>query len=151
MPPKRNTAATTGDGEGEGGAFRWTPELERKLLVLIQGRQLNGAEYERLLSVFPGTNLNGVKIRCSRLRVEQRRLYEEYGWDIESGLVFAKKRGAKALDGEGEKAAKKPRVKKGGKKGGGEEAQGDEVVKEDEVLEEEEGEVVKEEIVDEET
>jgi hypothetical protein len=33
----------------------------------------------------PGTNLNGVKIKVSRFRVEQRKLYDEYGWVLPDG------------------------------------------------------------------
>ncbi|KAF2847305.1 hypothetical protein T440DRAFT_539868 [Plenodomus tracheiphilus IPT5] len=124
MPPKKATAATITTGEAESGAFRWTPENERRLLVLTQGRQLNGAEYERLLTVFPGTNLNGVRIRCSRLRVEQRKLYEEYGWDLDSAVVAGgatakktatttgKKRGAVRDEGGEESPKKRGRAKK---------------------------------------
>ncbi|KAF1947138.1 hypothetical protein EJ02DRAFT_430325 [Clathrospora elynae] len=86
MPPKKNVAAAEG-AEAESGPFRWTLENERKLFVLIQGRYPTSGDYERLLTQFPGTNLKGIQIKCSRFRVEQRKLYDEYGWTLpESGV-----------------------------------------------------------------
>ncbi|KAI4704910.1 hypothetical protein J4E89_009495 [Alternaria sp. Ai002NY15] len=90
MPPKKKVAAAEG-GEAEGGAFRWTLENANKLLILTQGRYLTGEDYERLVSVFPGTNLNGVKIKVSRFRVEQRKLFDEYGWTLPDGGAVLKK------------------------------------------------------------
>jgi hypothetical protein len=169
-PPKKKTAANGENAEEGGGAFRWTLENERKvhlhlsfhtfdlrlthpqLLVLIQGRYLTAEDYERLLTVFPGsrpplpqstlsislltcsfigTNLNGVKIKCSRFRVEQRNLYEQLGWQLFDGGAVKKKKKKKketttktptkrgAEDGEEQKTATKkprtPRAKKGKK------------------------------------
>ncbi|KAL6160211.1 hypothetical protein ACJBU6_01558 [Exserohilum turcicum] len=117
MPPKKKVAASDGT-EAEGGAstltllpsqlnpklttfsqtFRWTLENERKLLVLIQGRYLTSEDYERLVTVFPGTNYNGVKIKVSRFRVEQRKLYDEYGWVLPEGGAKLRKTETPAKD-----------------------------------------------------
>ncbi|KAI4704909.1 hypothetical protein J4E89_009494 [Alternaria sp. Ai002NY15] len=135
MPPKKKTAAA------EGGAFRWTLENEKKLLILTQGRYLTAEDYERIVGVFPGTSIKGVQVRVSLLRVEQRKLYEEYGWTLPEGGAKAKtpvttprktpnnktasgkKRGAGILEGDGGDGegveeedvatpSKKPRAKK---------------------------------------
>ncbi|KAI4918658.1 hypothetical protein J4E90_003045 [Alternaria incomplexa] len=124
MPPKKKVAAA-GGVEAEGGAFRWTLENANKLLILTQGRYLTGEDYERLVSVFPGTNLNGVKIKVSRFRVEQRKLFDEYGWTLPDGGAVLKKtptpRKNKKRDAEAEDEedssdetpkAKKPRGRK---------------------------------------
>lgn len=55
MPPKKKIPTDTPAEEAR-GPFRWTLENERKLLVLTQGRYLSGEDYERLVSVFPGTH-----------------------------------------------------------------------------------------------
>ncbi|RYN79029.1 hypothetical protein AA0117_g3849 [Alternaria alternata] len=118
MPPKKKTVASEGS-EAEGGAFRWTLENEKKLLILTQGRYLTGEDYERIVTVFPGTNKKGVQVRVSLLRVEQRKLFEEYGWTLPEGAAKAKgpvtprknttpkattpkKRAALGADGDGE-------------------------------------------------
>ncbi|CAN9384865.1 unnamed protein product [Alternaria alternata] len=134
MPPKKKTVATE-SSEAEGGAFRWTLENEKKLLILNQGRYLTGEDYERIVTVFPvtltplistllkpqpqGTNKKGVQVRVSLLRVEQRKLFEEYGWTLPEGAAKAKgpvtprknttpkattpkKRAALGADGDGE-------------------------------------------------
>ncbi|KAI4663289.1 uncharacterized protein J4E78_003700 [Alternaria triticimaculans] len=154
MPPKKKVAAAEG-GEAEGGAFRWTLENANKLLILTQGRYLTGEDYERLVSVFPGTNLNGVKIKVSRFRVEQRKLFDEYGWTLPDGGAVLKKtptprknkkRDAEEEAGDGDDVeeetpkAKKPRGRKA-------KAKKEEIV-EAEVEEEDSGKV-KEEILDE--
>lgn len=117
-----------------------------------------------ILTHSPGTNLNGVKIKVSRFRVEQRKLFDEYGWTLpDGGAVLkkggsaastprktptTKKRGADTLDaddagtGEGDEMgtpSRKPRVKKGMSKGGNKDRgkKGDEVVKEEGVEEDE--------------
>ncbi|KAF2823953.1 hypothetical protein CC86DRAFT_408965 [Ophiobolus disseminans] len=105
MPPKRKVAAE--GAEETNGAFRWTLENERKLLILIQNRTLAAEDYDRLLTAFPGTNLNGVKIKCSRFRVEQRNTYEELGWQLPEGGA-----GAKRKKDEPDTPVKKPRAKK---------------------------------------
>ncbi|KAH8733212.1 hypothetical protein GQ44DRAFT_23025 [Phaeosphaeriaceae sp. PMI808] len=158
MPPKKKTPATDEPAE-EGGTFRWTLENERKLLILTQGRYLTSADYERLVKdVFPGTNFNGVKIKVSRFRVEQRNQYEQLGWELpEGGAGHGKRKGAgeggtpgKKIKGkmeeEGEVEVPTPCKKargKGGKKS---------VLKEEEKEEKEDSEgggaVVKEEEVD---
>ncbi|KAF2028383.1 hypothetical protein EK21DRAFT_69884 [Setomelanomma holmii] len=148
MPPKKSKA-TNGDGEEAGGAFRWTLENERKLLILTKGRYLTSEDYERLLTVFPGTNLNGVKIKCSRFRVEQRNMYEELGWTLpeggagHSGTKRKKMGVSKGDDGDEEKGGptKKPRAKKAGGKKDGKKASGEE----EEVAENELGGSVKQE------
>ncbi|KAI4678921.1 uncharacterized protein J4E88_006209 [Alternaria novae-zelandiae] len=125
MPPKKKTAAA------EGGAFRWTLENEKKLLILTQGRYLTAEDYERIVGVFPGTSIKGVQVRVSLLRVEQRKLYEEYGWTLPEGGAKAKtpvttprktpggkKRGVDAVEGDGldedevATPSKKPHAKK---------------------------------------
>ncbi|KAF2181772.1 hypothetical protein K469DRAFT_588636, partial [Zopfia rhizophila CBS 207.26] len=60
----------------------WTAENDRKLLILTQGRSLMQDDYNQLVTAFPGTNFNGVRIRVSKLRVEQRKMYEELGWTL---------------------------------------------------------------------
>ncbi|KAI4613295.1 uncharacterized protein J4E87_009942 [Alternaria ethzedia] len=155
MPPKKKTAAA------EGGAFRWTLENEKKLLILTQGRYLTAEDYERIVGVFPGTSIKGVQVRVSLLRVEQRKLYEEYGWTLPEGGAKAKtpvttprktpggktangkKRGADVLDAvegdggdgldEDEVAtpSKKPRAKKAKTKSKKEESVEDAVEEED--------------------
>jgi len=74
-----------------------------------------------------GTNLNGVKIKVSRFRVEQRKLFDEYGWTLPDGGAVLKKtptprknkkRDAEEEVGEGDDVdedtpkAKKPRGRK---------------------------------------
>ncbi|KAI4606092.1 hypothetical protein J4E80_010300 [Alternaria sp. BMP 0032] len=151
MPPKKKVAAAEG-GDAEGGAFRWTLENANKLLILTQGRYLTGEDYERLVGVFPGTNLNGVKIKVSRFRVEQRKLFDEYGWTLPDGGAVLKKtptpRKNKKRDAEAEgendeedetPKAKKPRGRPAkAKKGSSVEAE----------VEEEHSEKVKEEVLD---
>ncbi|KAH3907013.1 hypothetical protein HBI56_113970 [Parastagonospora nodorum] len=109
---------------GPGGRIEHVGSSE--LLVLTQGRYLSGEDYERLVTAFPGTNLNGVRIKCSRFRVEQRNLYEELGWALPDGGAVKKTPSKRGADDQGEGTpTKKPRAKKGkGKK--------DEVVKSDE-------------------
>jgi len=127
---------------------------------LTQGRYLTGEDYERLVTVFPGastnpfsphpsnpltpptgTNLNGVKIKTSRFRVEQRNMYEELGWQLPEGGAGSKRK--KAADGTAEpetptkSPAKKPRAKKGSKAAKAKESEGSD-----------EGEKVKEENVE---
>ncbi|KAH6848476.1 hypothetical protein BKA58DRAFT_349026 [Alternaria rosae] len=115
MPPKKKVAAAEG-GEAEGGAFRWTLENANKLLILTQGRYLTGEDYERLVSVFPGTNLNGVKIKVSRFRVEQRKLFDEYGWTLPDGGAVLKKGAVDGADGEEEDELATPTKKPRGRK-----------------------------------
>ncbi|OAL02578.1 hypothetical protein IQ06DRAFT_367114 [Phaeosphaeriaceae sp. SRC1lsM3a] len=144
MPPKKSTtkaAAAIGTEDGN-GAFRWTLENEKKLLILTQGRYLSGEDYERLVKVFPGTNLNGVKIKVSRFRVQQRDLYKELGWDLPEG--GAKRKNSGGGGSREETPTKKARTpSKKGKK------EVEEKVEEDEV-ESEEGVNVKKEAVEEE-
>ncbi|KAI4941381.1 hypothetical protein J4E86_010413 [Alternaria arbusti] len=154
MPPKKKTTVAEG-GEAKGGAFRWTLENEKKLLILTQGRYLTAEDYERIVGVFPGTSIKGVQVRVSLLRVEQRKLYEEYGWTLPEGgakaktpvttprkTPLSKKRGAGVVEGDGdgledggEEAAtpsKKPRGKKGaGKAKGKKEESVEDAVEED--------------------
>ncbi|KAI4915388.1 uncharacterized protein J4E92_009342 [Alternaria infectoria] len=150
MHPKKKVAAAEG-GEAEGG--------RNQLLILTQGRYLTSEDYERLVSVFPGTNLNGVKIKVSRFRVEQRKLFDEYGWTLPDGGAVLKKtptprknkkRGAEAEAGEGDDVeeetpkAKKPRGRKAKAKGKAKK----EACVEAEVEEEDDGKV-KDEVLDE--
>jgi hypothetical protein len=133
-------------------AHTWHPQCQYQtatnktllfqLLILTQGRYLNAEDYERIVSVFPGTSLissitpfpplpknspiplpnllfprshssltphsshthtppnhiltpagtsvKGVQVRVSKLRVEQRKLYEEYGWTLPDGAAKTK-------------------------------------------------------------
>ncbi|KAL6164684.1 hypothetical protein ACJQWK_09408 [Exserohilum turcicum] len=111
MPPKKKVAASDGT-EAEGGTFRWTLENERKLLVLIQGRYLTSEDYERLVTVFPGTNYNGVKIKVSRFRVEQRKLYDEYGWVLPEGGAKLRKTETPAKDNNSSSSTATPNKNK---------------------------------------
>ncbi|KAH9872599.1 hypothetical protein J1614_004992 [Plenodomus biglobosus] len=130
--------------DGDGGAsapFRWTAENERKLLLLTLGREMNGDEYERLAGVFVGTTFEGIRQRCNNLRRQQRKLFEEYGWDLEAAAparkggegmtakkggegTTAKKRGGEENGGgvvkkaRGKKGEKKDKVVKGEQSGG---------------------------------
>jgi hypothetical protein len=52
-----------------------------------------------------GTNLNGVKIKVSRFRVEQRNMYDQLGWQLPEGGAVNKKR--KEGDREGGETPKK--------------------------------------------
>jgi len=67
-----------------------------------------------------GTNLNGVKIKVSRFRVEQRKLFDEYGWTLPDGGAVLKKtptprknkkRDAEA-EGEDDEEEETPKAKK---------------------------------------
>lgn len=77
-----------------------------------------------------GTNYNGVRIRVSKLRVEQRKRFEELGWkmpDSDKASATSRKKEpatprkkrdtveAVGEEDEVEKPKKKPRVKKGKK------------------------------------
>lgn len=63
----------------------------------------------------PGTTKKAITVRVSKLRVEQRELYNDLGWDLPEGGA---KRKAGGADGETPTPTKKPRTpsKKGGKK-----------------------------------
>ncbi|KAF2868507.1 hypothetical protein BDV95DRAFT_609984 [Massariosphaeria phaeospora] len=119
MPPKKATAARGENGEPAGDdKFRWTAEHDRTLLILTMGRTLAGKDYHDLVQALPGTvppellpafsapstpsppsqlthtpgtNFNGVRIRVSKLRIEQRKLMTELGWDLPE---FSQPRGA---------------------------------------------------------
>ncbi|KAJ4353814.1 uncharacterized protein N0V89_005544 [Didymosphaeria variabile] len=103
MPPK-NTASAKADGSTgvrarkEGGKFSWTAENERKVHLLpsrshhvpnhrSSSSSPTHSQPSPLLnsrsswSIFPArTNMNGIKIRYSRLRIEKNKLAEEYGF-----------------------------------------------------------------------
>ncbi|PSN71132.1 hypothetical protein BS50DRAFT_584668 [Corynespora cassiicola Philippines] len=82
MPPKK-AAPAPADNDGEKG-FRWTPENEKKLLLLVTSfRPISPEEWNDIVTVFPGSNLNGVKIRTSRLRIQGRELRFEHGLEDE--------------------------------------------------------------------
>jgi len=102
---------------------------------------------------FEGTNLNGVKIKVSRFRVEQRKLFDEYGWTLPDGGAVLKKtptprknkkRDAEA-DGEEEESDETPKAKK--PRGRKAKAKKEESVEAE--VEEEDSEKVKEEVLDE--
>jgi len=75
-----------------------------------------------------GTTVGSIRNRISTLRVKQRNLYEEMGWDVPEGGAghsAKKKRGAEGDEGTPSKKArgegtptpaKKPRAKKGAAK-----------------------------------
>ncbi|KAL1608218.1 hypothetical protein SLS60_003157 [Paraconiothyrium brasiliense] len=85
-PPNYTASAKADDSAGvkvkkDSGKFSWTPENERKLLLFTHAfATVSTAEFEKLLEHFPGTNMNGIKIRYSRLRVEKTKLAEEYNF-----------------------------------------------------------------------
>ena len=74
---------------------------------------MTNEDYEKILEVFPGmhstsvpftlasgliplgTNLNGVKIRTSRLRCERADIFAELGWDLPEGGKGGARRGPK--------------------------------------------------------
>jgi hypothetical protein len=83
--------------------------------------------FSLLIYPFIGTNLNGVRIKCSRFRVEQRNLYEQLGWDLLVGGAVKNqketpsKTPTKRVTEDGEeqetptKKPRTPKVKKGKK------------------------------------
>ncbi|KAJ4303044.1 hypothetical protein N0V90_001935 [Kalmusia sp. IMI 367209] len=109
MPPKKATAAKADAGEDGDKAFRWSAENERKLLLFTHTfHTISTGDFERLLEHFPGTNLNGIKIRYSRLRVEKAKLAEQYGLAVED---------TKAATPKGDKAGTPKATPKGRKRG----------------------------------
>ncbi|KAL1608735.1 hypothetical protein SLS59_001925 [Nothophoma quercina] len=137
MPPKKKTPevgdATTSSGETK---FSWTPENDRTLLLLSLGRNVGTADYEKFVTAVPaGANFQGVRQRISKLRVEQKKKYEELGWELTTEATTKAKTPAtpkkrKGGDEEGgqETPVKKGRAKKAAKS-------------EDKVQDDEEGDV----------
>ncbi|ORY09905.1 hypothetical protein BCR34DRAFT_363062 [Clohesyomyces aquaticus] len=104
-----------GAAEGE-KKFSWTPENDRKLMVLMLGTtNLTQTDVEKLLRFFPGTTFNGIKIRYSRLRGEQRKLHEDAGEAIPGATSTSTAAGkAKPVAGEKKGAAEKKEKKPAG-------------------------------------
>ncbi|KZM21830.1 uncharacterized protein EKO05_0003145 [Ascochyta rabiei] len=90
MPPKK-TPSEAGETK-----FGWTAENDRLLLILTMGRTLTTDDYSRLVDAIPGSNYNGVRIRASRMRIEQRSRFEALGWRNVEGVVKGVKINAKA-------------------------------------------------------
>ncbi|KAH6153568.1 hypothetical protein HBI68_160900 [Parastagonospora nodorum] len=132
MPPKKLASSRPNDTSDAPTKFTWegandnkVPHLpvppplfsvltSQQLLLLTQGRYVKTDEYEQLASAFTGTTVGSIRNRISALRVKQRNLYEEMGWDVPEGGAghsAKKKRGAEGGD-EGT-PSKKPRAKKG--------------------------------------
>ncbi|KAJ4313359.1 hypothetical protein N0V94_006991 [Neodidymelliopsis sp. IMI 364377] len=170
MPPKKKTTYTTDATISEAGEtkFGWTPENDRALLILTFGRNPTTEDYQKFVTALPaGASYNGVKIRCSKLRMEMKKRYEKLGWEVldtapakakgsaGAGAASKKRKAADDGDGNGDGAAdadaeetpvtsKKPRAKKGeAKKGEAKKKKG--VKSEEVVVEDEEGEVGREE------
>jgi hypothetical protein len=69
------------------------------------------------LTLHAGTTVGSIRNRISALRVKQRNLYEEMGWEVPeggAGQSVKKKRGAEGTEEDGKKA-KAPRARKGKK------------------------------------
>ncbi|KAJ4379133.1 hypothetical protein N0V86_005176 [Didymella sp. IMI 355093] len=127
MAPKKKAAegaeAAAAGGEAK---FSWTPENDRTLLLLSLGRNIGTADYEKFVTALPaGANFQGVRQRISKLRMEQKKKYEDLGWELTTQAttktkapVTPRKRkgGEEGETGEDTPAqAKKPRAKKGAK------------------------------------
>ncbi|KAF1933397.1 uncharacterized protein M421DRAFT_195917 [Didymella exigua CBS 183.55] len=111
MPPKKKTAdgaeAAASGGETK---FSWTPENDRIVLLLSFGRNIGPADYVKFVTALPaGANFQGVRQRISKLRMEQKKKYEDLGWELTTEAT------AKA------KAPATPKKRKGGDEEGGEE------------------------------
>ncbi|KAH4812793.1 hypothetical protein HBH61_079900 [Parastagonospora nodorum] len=163
MPPKKLASSRPNDTSDAPTKFTWegandnkVPHLpvppplfsvltSQQLLLLTQGRYVKTDEYEQLASAFTGTTVGSIRNRISALRVKQRNLYEEMGWDVPEGGAghsAKKKRGAEGGDegtpskkprgeqGEGT-PAKKPRAKKGMAKAKAVEEESEEVAQSD--------------------
>ncbi|KAF1838982.1 hypothetical protein BDW02DRAFT_644110 [Decorospora gaudefroyi] len=121
MPPKK--AATNGDASDASGPFKWEGPNDTKLLLLTQGRYVKPDEYPKLSTAFPGTSTGSIRNRISALRVKQRDMYADAGWELPEGgaghsakkaaAPARKKRNADA-DGSDEvqTPSKKPRAKR---------------------------------------
>ncbi|KAF9695320.1 hypothetical protein EKO04_007156 [Ascochyta lentis] len=126
MPPKKKPAGaevTTTNAETGDTKFSWTAENDRLLLILTMGRTLTSDDYHKLAETMPGSNYNGVRIRVSKMRVEQRKRFEVLGWgEPENASVKAAARQKTAVTKEGKTAAKKAVA---GKRKGSPEDRGD--------------------------
>ncbi|KAG9195877.1 hypothetical protein G6011_00998 [Alternaria panax] len=125
MPPKK----VAGDSADAGGKFSWTAENDRTLLVLTMGRALTTEDFHKLAkdALPPGTNWNAVRQRVSKMRVEQRKRFEDLGWAMPESAAKTptktpkgtpKKRAAatdkndEGGDAETESPTKKPRARR---------------------------------------
>ncbi|KAF3038103.1 hypothetical protein E8E12_004028 [Didymella heteroderae] len=95
MPPKNTTNSTEG-GATEDGKFVWEGANDNKLLLLTQGRYVKPEEYEQLASAFPSATVGSIRNRISALRVKQRNMYEERGWQLPEGGAGHSAKKAKA-------------------------------------------------------
>ncbi|KAJ4989381.1 hypothetical protein SVAN01_05106 [Stagonosporopsis vannaccii] len=108
MPVKKKDTPDADVGSGE-GTWKWTPENDRTLFLLILGRgALGKEEYEKIAAALsPNVNWNGVRQRISKFRGEQKKKFEELGWDVAGdtpvkGKATATPRKHKAGGEEGE-------------------------------------------------
>ncbi|KAF2847304.1 hypothetical protein T440DRAFT_212253 [Plenodomus tracheiphilus IPT5] len=90
MPPKKSTTPGTNNGDATASdgntKFTWEGPNDYKLLLLTQGRYVKPEEYEKLATAFTGdTSTGSIRNRISKLRVLQRNLYEELGWELPEG------------------------------------------------------------------
>ncbi|KAF1362163.1 hypothetical protein EJ07DRAFT_175383 [Lizonia empirigonia] len=126
MPPKKAASSTTNPDATESSKFTWEGPNETKLLLLILGRHVQTSEFETIASAIPGATGGAIRNRMSVLRLKQKKLYEELGWELPSGTATAAKKGGKGASkraagedgGEVETPTKKARG--GGKKKKGE-------------------------------
>ncbi|KAJ4989382.1 hypothetical protein SVAN01_05107 [Stagonosporopsis vannaccii] len=51
-------------------------------MILCFGRNPSTEDYARFVGAMPGASYNGVKIRCSKMRMEMKKRYEELGWTV---------------------------------------------------------------------
>ncbi|KAJ4363346.1 hypothetical protein N0V95_001119 [Ascochyta clinopodiicola] len=112
MPPKKTT-----NGEGGDGKFTWEGANENKLLLIILGRHIQTSEFDEVAQAFPGATGGAIRNRIGVLRAKQKKVYEELGWELPSGVTASAKKGrstpskrASDEDGEVETPSKKPRV-----------------------------------------
>ncbi|KAF2254060.1 hypothetical protein BU26DRAFT_234765 [Trematosphaeria pertusa] len=91
MPPKKSAAAAKAEhGDGEGDKFRWTPENDRRLLILALRGNVTGADYHEFVKAMPaGASFQGVRQRLGKLRREQQQIYEDMGWTLPDGKATA--------------------------------------------------------------
>ncbi|EAT83235.1 hypothetical protein SNOG_09043 [Parastagonospora nodorum SN15] len=145
MPPKKLSSSRPNDTSDAPTKFTWEGANDNKLLLLTQGRYVKTDEYEATR-----VRIHRIRNRISALRVKQRNLYEEMGWDVPEGGAghsAKKKRGAEGGD-EGT-PSKKPRAKKGMAKAKAVEEESEEAAQnDDEEIKPENG--IKKEMVDDE-
>ncbi|KAI8940605.1 hypothetical protein NX059_001878 [Plenodomus lindquistii] len=126
MPPKKSGTPFTSDANTAAGdaptqKFIWEGANDLKLLLLTQGRYVKSDEYEKLASAFGAEASTGsIRNRISKLRVQQRNLYEGLGWEVpEGGAGHSSKKTAGGVGGT-------PKTPKTPKKRGASAEQGNE-------------------------